>query len=94
MTYESHIKLCYDCHTLHIETVNPKYFNGGRDGECVLCRVSLKNETYQQRPFRRCPPHPNCSVMICSQCLENNWQHADVLINTNLFNSDCVQLVV
>ena len=94
MTYKSHVKLCYDCHTLHIETVNSKYFNGGRDGESVLCRVSLKNETYQQRPFRTCPLHPNCSVMVCYQCLENNWQHVDVLINTNQFNSDRVQLVV
>ena len=32
--------------------------------------------------------------MVCSQCLENNWQHVDVFINKNHFNSDRVQVVV
>ena len=93
MTYESHVKLCYDCHTLHIGVVNSKYFNEGRDGECVLSHFTQKMKHTNNDPCR-CPLHPNGSVMICSRCLENNWEHIDVLINTNLFNSDHVQLVV
>ena len=51
MTYESHVKLCYDCHTLHIGVVNSKYFNGGRDGECVVSHFTQKMKHTNNDPL-------------------------------------------
>ena len=67
--------------------VNKVYFKGGRNGKCVVCGILLKDEEREERPFHRCPLHPNCRIMICSQCLERNWNHVDITVNTNIFNN-------